>query len=237
MGGRGRRSDLELDSAWSLAPLVLGAALAAALLYARAFRAALARRAAHDLQHACFVLAGALVWTQIIDPSRHRRLTLVRRIGFVGALYAFGQLFSYVFTLSFSPFYASYAEQDERLFGLSPLLDQKLAGVVVMVEQTIALGIALYFLLRARRREAERRPRNESVIPLRNARGRHHDHPRSGIAVRRRATPSPRARRTPRRDRSIGEAPYEEDRNLLGGAQAERMLHCRWLLPAEDLFS
>lgn len=123
----------------------------------------MANRLAHDLQHACFVLGGALIWTQIIDPSRHARLTVSQRIGFVAGVYAFGQLLSNVFILSFSPFYSPYAQQDERLFGLSPLLDQKLAGVVMMVEQTIALGVAMYFLIRAHRREQVRRPRVGSL--------------------------------------------------------------------------
>lgn len=54
-------------------------------------------------------------------------------------------------------------QQDERLFGLSALLDQKLAGVVMMVEQTIALGIATYFLVKAHQRGNVRRPRLGSL--------------------------------------------------------------------------
>ena len=45
------------------------------------------------------------------------------------------------------------AEQETRLLGLSPLTDQKLAGVVMMVEQLATVGLAFLLLLRAARRE------------------------------------------------------------------------------------
>ena len=45
-----------------------------------------------------------------------------------------------------------YVDQPERLFGLSPLTDQKLAGVVMMVEQALTLGLALVLLVRMARR-------------------------------------------------------------------------------------
>jgi cytochrome c oxidase assembly factor CtaG len=63
-----------------------------------------------------------------------------------------GQLLAYVFVFSFHPYYDVYAEQPERLFGLSPLSDQKLAGVVMMVEQLLTLGVALAVLVLAGRR-------------------------------------------------------------------------------------
>jgi hypothetical protein len=43
-----------------------------------------------------------------------------------------------------------------RLLGLSPLTDQKLAGVVMMVEQVITVGVAFVILLLAARRERDR---------------------------------------------------------------------------------
>jgi hypothetical protein len=50
------------------------------------------------------------------------------------------------------PYYDVYAEQPERLFGLSPLADQKLAGLVMMGEQLMTLGVALVVLVVAARR-------------------------------------------------------------------------------------
>ena len=56
----------------------------------------------------------------------------------------------------FEPYYDVYEEQPERLLGLSPLGDQKLAGVVMMVEQALTLGVALVLLVRLARRERRR---------------------------------------------------------------------------------
>ena len=50
------------------------------------------------------------------------------------------------------PLYPAYAAQDERLFGFSALFDQQLAGVVMMVEQTLTLGLAVLLLVRSARR-------------------------------------------------------------------------------------
>jgi len=74
-----------------------------------------------------------------------------------------GQMLAYVFVFSFHPYYDVYAEQPERLFGLSPLMDQKLAGVVMMVEQALTLGVALVLLVRAARRS--RRPNARRIEP------------------------------------------------------------------------
>src|SRR6266511_2034018 len=46
----------------------------------------------HDLEHASFVLAGLLVWTQLVDPIRHGRLSLGQRAAYAVALFAAGQI-------------------------------------------------------------------------------------------------------------------------------------------------
>src|SRR5262245_46838665 len=117
------------------------------------YEAALQHPVVHRLEHLSFVLVGALVWTLIVDPSGHRRLTLGGRIGLAAVLFWVGQLLAYPFVFGFDPYYDVYAEQPERLFGLSALADQKLAGVVMMVEQALTLGVALVVLVRVARRE------------------------------------------------------------------------------------
>jgi putative membrane protein len=122
------------------------------------YEAALQRPALHRAEHVSFVLVGALVWTLMIDPSAHRRLTLSGRIALVAGLFWMGQLLAYPFVFGFEPYYDVYAEQPERILGLSPLADQKLAGVVMMVEQALTLGVALVVLVRTARRERAARP-------------------------------------------------------------------------------
>lgn len=116
------------------------------------YEAALEQPVLHRLQHLSFVLVGALVWTLLIDPARHGRLGLPGRIGLAALLFWIGQALAYVFVFGFEPFYDVYAAQPERLFGLTPLTDQKLAGVVMLVEQLLTLGTALVVLLRMARR-------------------------------------------------------------------------------------
>ena len=116
------------------------------------YDAALRHPLAHRVEHLSFVAVGALVWTLVIDPAGHRRLTLNGRIGLAVVMLWMGQLLAYVFVFSFHPYYDVYAEQPERLLGLSPLADQKLAGVVMMVEQLLTLGVALVLLVLAARR-------------------------------------------------------------------------------------
>jgi cytochrome c oxidase assembly factor CtaG len=103
----------------------------------------------HDLEHALFVLAGLAVWTQIVDPARHGRPTVPQRIAIAVAVFAAGQILSYVLIFSLHPLYPAYAYEQPRLFGWSPTLDQQFAGLVMMVEQLLTLGTASAILLAA----------------------------------------------------------------------------------------
>jgi cytochrome c oxidase assembly factor CtaG len=102
----------------------------------------------HDLQHLSFVVAGTLAWVQLVDPARHGRLRRPQRIFFALAMLALAHPLVDVLLFSSSPRYPRYAAQPDRLFGLSPLTDQRLAGVVMMAEQLLALGICVALLLR-----------------------------------------------------------------------------------------
>ena len=116
------------------------------------YEAALTQPLVHRLEHLSFVVVGALVWTLLIDPAGHGRLSVNGRIGLAVVLFWAGQLLAYVFVFGFEPYYDVYVAQPERLFGLSPLTDQKLAGVVMMAEQALTLGVALVVLVWSARR-------------------------------------------------------------------------------------
>jgi putative membrane protein len=121
------------------------------------YEAALHHRFWHDLEHLSFVLGGLLVWTQIIDPGRHGRLTLNERVGYTALVFWTSQILAYVILFDFRPLFSTYEDQTVRLLGLSPLTDQKLAGLVMMLEQTLTVGLAFLVLFQAsRRRQRER---------------------------------------------------------------------------------
>ena len=113
-----------------------------------AYDTALDHPPVHVLEHLSFVVAGLLVWTQIVDPTGHHRLSVGERAGYTALLFWTGQILAYVIAFSPEVLYDPYAEQTKRLLGLSPLTDQKLAAVVMMVEQALTLGIAFVLLYR-----------------------------------------------------------------------------------------
>jgi putative membrane protein len=135
------------------------------------YDAALRHPVLHDFEHACWVLAGLLVWTLLVDPAAggshvkharaqirnhgvprdlttgsHRRLTVGGRVALAAALFACGQILTDVLVFSFQSLYPFYL----GAYGLSPVTDQQIAGVVMMVEQLLTLGVLVYFLLRHR---------------------------------------------------------------------------------------
>jgi cytochrome c oxidase assembly factor CtaG len=135
----------------------------AAAIYAwhvpAAYDYAVAHPVVHDLEHLSFVAAGTLVWMQLIDPARHGRLRRPERIFFALGMVALMQPLVDALLFSSSSAYARYADQPDRLFGLSPLTDQRLAGVAMMAEQLLALGICVALLLRPYLRERRERLR------------------------------------------------------------------------------
>ncbi len=148
-----------------LLPLVsLGLWAAAILVWhvPRAYDYAAAHPLVHDLEHLSFVLTGILVWTQLVDPARHGRLRRPQRILFALAMLALAQPVVDALLFSSTPLYARYADPSNRLFGISPLTDQRLAGAVMMVEQLLTAGTCVALLLwpylRERRTVARRRP-------------------------------------------------------------------------------
>jgi putative membrane protein len=96
----------------------------------------------HDLEHLSFVVAGTLAWAQLVDPARHGRLRRPQRVFFALAMLAVSQ--PLVDALLFTgPAYPRYV----GAHGLSALTDQRLAGVVMMTEQLLSLGICVALLL------------------------------------------------------------------------------------------
>jgi cytochrome c oxidase assembly factor CtaG len=111
---------------------------------------ALAHPLVHDLEHAGWVAAGILVWTLLVDPGSHRRLTVGGRVALAVTLFAFGQVLTDVLVFSFRPLYPAYG----GAYGLSAITDQQVAGLVMMAEQLVTLGTLVALLLRPRLRAA-----------------------------------------------------------------------------------
>jgi putative membrane protein len=121
----------------------------------------------HALEHLCFAVAGALYWWHILSPIRGRMrlggmgpvLYMVSTkllVGLLGVALAFAPSAIY-------PFY----EHRPHYWGLTAGEDQNLAGLVMALEQSIVMGIALAYLfirmLAESEREAQRQERFEIV--------------------------------------------------------------------------
>ncbi len=118
----------------------------------RLYDAALEHQTLHDFEHLCWALCGTLVWTLLIDPGGHRRLTVGGRIALAAALFGAGEVLTDVLVFGFTPLYPYY----HGAYGISALTDQKLSGVVMMVEQLATLSSAVVLLLRPRWRTRAR---------------------------------------------------------------------------------
>jgi putative membrane protein len=97
----------------------------------------------HDFEHLCWAFTGVLVWTLLIDPGSHKRLTVGGRVALAAAMFAAGQILTDVLVFSFTPLYPAY----HGAYGISAVTDQQLAGIVMMVEQLATLGTCVALLL------------------------------------------------------------------------------------------
>ena len=109
---------------------------------------ALRHDSVHYTEHACWVVAGLVAWTLLVDPGSHRRLTVGGRIAFAAAMFAAGQVLADVLVFSSHPLYPAYPGR----------LDQQLAGAAMMAEQLVTLGTLAFLLLRPRLRRARLAP-------------------------------------------------------------------------------
>jgi cytochrome c oxidase assembly factor CtaG len=100
----------------------------------------------HILEHICFAAAGTLYWWHLLSPIRTRM-----RLGGMGpVMYMVVTKFGVGVLgvmLAFAPhaIYGFYAHQPDY-WGLTHVQDQNMAGLVMALEQSIVMGIAVVWL-------------------------------------------------------------------------------------------
>ena len=163
--------DLE-HKAGPLAHPAFAVVLSIVVIWAWHIPAAYDEAASHPLVHVCehssFVIAGSLYWWHLLSPIRARlRLgglgpvvyMAVTKL-FVGAL-GMGLAFA---PSALYPFYEHHA----AIWGLSARDDQSIAGLIMALEQSIVMGIAIAWLfvraLAESEREQQRRERYEEQL-------------------------------------------------------------------------
>jgi cytochrome c oxidase assembly factor CtaG len=130
------------------------------------YDAALHHAGIHVLEHLTFAAAGTLYWWHLLSPIRSRlrlggmgpvayMVSTKVLVGFLGVGLAFNPNLLY-----------DYGPGGER-WGMSPLDDQHVAGLLMGLEQSIIMGIALAYLfsrmLMESEREAQRAERLEDA--------------------------------------------------------------------------
>ena len=125
------------------------------------YEAALEHAAVHVLEHLSFAFAGALYWWHLISPIRSRlRLGGMAPVAYMAStkllVGALGVL------LAFAPelLYSTYAVDGER-WGMTPLDDQQVAGLIMGLEQSLVMGIGLAYLFTRMLTESEAEDRRE----------------------------------------------------------------------------
>jgi len=161
-------SCIRLEAAWAIAVATLWAWHAPAL-----YQAALKSEPLHVLEHGCFLLTGCLFWWALLRRGRRGRINYGAGVVAVFAMALQGGALGALMTFSTSPWYPAYATSVAR-YGLSPLDDQQLAGLIMWIPAGVGYLLAACALFAAwlnavaaedRRREAGGRPPAPSPFP------------------------------------------------------------------------
>jgi putative membrane protein len=97
----------------------------------------------HVLEHITFIAVGVIFWWPIVDPLRGehtRAVSPFAKIGMLGLAGIPPTVLGFIFALLSTPAYEFYARAP-RLWGLSAVQDQQIAGVIMF-----GLGNIVYFV-------------------------------------------------------------------------------------------
>ncbi|HEX3510071.1 MAG TPA: cytochrome c oxidase assembly protein [Solirubrobacteraceae bacterium] len=125
----------------------------------------------HVLEHLSFFIVGSLYWWHLLSPIRARlRLSGLGPVAYMGATKVFVGALGMGLAFAPSPLYPYY-EHHARVWGISAISDQAIAGLIMAVEQSLIMGAALVVLfvraLAESERAQEREERYEELRELR----------------------------------------------------------------------
>ncbi|HET7589742.1 MAG TPA: cytochrome c oxidase assembly protein [Solirubrobacterales bacterium] len=111
----------------------------------------------HALEHATFIFFGCMMWMPVFGPlPKPQWFTAGWKVVYVVAVRFAGVILGNVLMWSGTVLYHVYAK-GEHEWGISPLTDQSVAGVVMMVEGTfLGLGLLAWFFFEAAREGIEK---------------------------------------------------------------------------------
>jgi putative membrane protein len=129
------------------------------------YEAALQNSLIHDLQMFSFLVAGILTWWPLLTPmDRDTRMSTPFQMLYLGIESLPLDIFGVIMIFAGSVFYTTYMSAP-RLFGISPLVDQQIAGGLLAVPGNL-LDIVLFsviFFTWIQRQEVEQREREHEL--------------------------------------------------------------------------
>jgi putative membrane protein len=99
------------------------------------------------VEHACYFATGIVVWWPLLQDVP-RRLPSGARAGYAFAAFVLASPLGLLLALLPRPIYPFYEHVSTRVWGLSPLADQEIAGVTMASEQAIVLFAIFVFWFR-----------------------------------------------------------------------------------------
>jgi len=127
----------------------------------------------HAVEHLSFFAAGIALWWPLVQPIPMRRaLTGLQPLGYIaaakGGLAALGLFLAWSSSAHY-PFY----EHVPRIWGLTAVEDQNVAGVIMMVEQSLTLVLVMVWvfvsmLSRSEEEELRRERLEDAQVPASN---------------------------------------------------------------------
>jgi putative membrane protein len=100
------------------------------------------------LEHAMYFATGLAMWWSVFQDEPHR-LGSGARAAYVFGAFVLGSPVGLVMALVPEPIYDFYVEAHHRVWGLDPLEDQQLAGMLMALEQAVVFfGVFVYWFFR-----------------------------------------------------------------------------------------
>jgi putative membrane protein len=110
------------------------------------YEAALTSEAIHVLEHVAFFGTALLFWWVLLGRTLHRAARYIAGMALAGGTAFHGSLLGALMTFAPAPWYPSYAAT-AALWGLAPLEDQQLAGVIMWVPAGTVYIVVLLTLM------------------------------------------------------------------------------------------
>lgn len=115
-----------------------------------------------NIEHLLLVAAGLIFWWPVFEHPR--RIEPLGVLAYLGLAFVSAPWLSLAYIFSSKPFYSFY-EHVPRLWGLSAVKDQNLAGILMNADQTSIFFVAFaWYLLRVLAEEEEEQRRKDAIF-------------------------------------------------------------------------